>query len=160
MNHINICKKMDMDSVDMDINNNVTEYLDVETICKELLNKKGDRQVYDYYLYIENSYDISMLNKIYENVKKKIEEIKTNKEILEEKYLKLKKDSKEKYCHNIFGSVTVCNLSNKEVVLVSLKLERSINYSYTITSHELFSLLIDLRTELTYQRCLLYSLEN
>jgi hypothetical protein len=101
-----------------------------------------------------------MLNKIYENVKKKIEEIKTNKEILEEKYLKLKKDSKEKYCHNIFGSVTVCNLSNKEVVLVSLKLERSINYSYTITSHELFSLLIDLRTELRYQRCLLYSLEN
>ena len=63
-----------MDSVDMDINNNVTEYLDVETICKELLNIKGDRQVYDYYLYIENYYDISMLNKIYENVKK-IEEV-------------------------------------------------------------------------------------
>lgn len=160
MNHINICKKMDMDNLDIDIINNGTEYLDVEKICEELLNTKGDREVYDYYLHIENFYDISMLNKIYENVKKKLEKIKTDNKIIEERYLQFKKDNTEKYSHTEYGSVTVCNVLNKEVVLVSLTLERSINCSYAITSHELFSLLIDLKTELRIQKCLLCSLDN
>ncbi len=153
MNHISVCKQMDMESTLSDI-------LHIDFICKELLNTNGERGVYDYYLQLENIYSEAILDILCKSVEEKIKSIRESISILEKEYLILKKHEINKNTDSKYGSVSVYNMGKEDEVMISLSLERSLNCSYTMTSHHLFTLLLDLKVVLRKHKCLTCCLDS